>query len=144
MQEESLGLLGLFVSAFVSSTIAPGGSEAVLAYMVNENSERVMDLVTVATIGNTLGAMTTLWLGYLAAKKFPPEQVLPEKKQRSINSVKKWGSWILLFSWLPVIGDGLCFAAGWIKLSLLSTFLAILIGKAIRYSVIAYLTLTVV
>lgn len=144
MQEESLGLLGLFVSAFVSSTIAPGGSEAVLAYMVSENSERVMDLVTVATIGNTLGAMTTLWLGYLAAKKFPPEQVLPKKKQRSINSVKKWGSWVLLFSWLPVIGDGLCFAAGWIKLSLLSAFLAILIGKAIRYSVIAYLTLTVV
>ncbi len=144
MQEESLGLLGLFISAFVSSTIAPGGSEAVLAYMISENGERVIDMVAVATIGNTLGAMTTLWLGYLAAKKFPPEQVLSKKKQHSINSVKRWGSWILLFSWLPIIGDGLCFAAGWIKLSLLSAFLAILIGKAIRYTAIAYLTLTVV
>jgi membrane protein YqaA with SNARE-associated domain len=37
MQEISSGVWGLFFSAFISSTIAPGGSEAVLAYMVSED-----------------------------------------------------------------------------------------------------------
>ena len=36
MLDESIGLWGLFISAFISSTIAPGGSEAVLAYLISE------------------------------------------------------------------------------------------------------------
>ncbi|MEE9338919.1 MAG: YqaA family protein [Methylococcaceae bacterium] len=139
MKEEAIGLLGLFVSAFVSSTIAPGGSEAVLAYMVSENNNNVEQLVFIATIGNTLGALTTWFLGYLAAKKFPAEELLAEKKQKSLGFVKRWGIWALFFSWLPVIGDGLCFAGGWLKLPLLVSSVVIFIGKAVRYIFIAYI-----
>ncbi|MGR8930670.1 MAG: YqaA family protein, partial [Gammaproteobacteria bacterium] len=73
MQIESFGVPGLFLSAFISSTIAPGGSEAVLAYLVNSHEYDIMLLVTVATIGNSLGAMTTWWLGLWTAKKYPAE-----------------------------------------------------------------------
>jgi membrane protein YqaA with SNARE-associated domain len=138
MKEEAIGLLGLFVSAFISSTIAPGGSEAVLAYMVSENNNNVEQLVFIATIGNTLGALTTWFLGYLAAKKFPAEEMLAKKKQKSLKFVEHWGIWTLFFSWLPVIGDGLCFAGGWLKLPLLLSCVAIFIGKAIRYIFVAY------
>jgi membrane protein YqaA with SNARE-associated domain len=86
-----LELWGLFVSAFVSSTIAPGGSEAVLAYLVAEQLQPVMLLVAIATIGNTLGALTTWWLGALAAKKYPAEHVLDKKKQKSLAWVRRWG-----------------------------------------------------
>lgn len=139
MKEDAIGLLGLFFSAFISSTIAPGGSEAVLAYMVSENKINVEQLVLIATIGNTLGALTTWFLGYLAAKKFPAEELLAEKKQKSLQFVKRWGVWTLFFSWLPVIGDGLCFAGGWLKLPLLISSVVIFIGKAIRYIFIAYI-----
>ena len=27
----------------------------------------------------------------------------------------KYGYWSLLFSWLPIIGDPLCLAAGWLR-----------------------------
>lgn len=138
MTEETIGLFGLFVSAFISSTIAPGGSEAVLAYMVSEKQFIIEQLVFIATIGNTLGALTTWLLGNLAAKKFPAEELLSEKKQKSLKVVKRWGSWILLFSWLPIIGDGLCFAGGWLRLPLLLSSTMIFLGKAIRYSLIAY------
>ena len=131
-----LGLWGLFTSAFISSTIAPGGSEAVLAYMVAEGSIPVEQLIAVATFGNTLGALTTWWLGYLTAKKYPADRLLSKKNLKSISSVQRWGRWALLFSWLPVIGDGLCFAGGWLKLPLWTSSLVILIGKAARYSVI--------
>jgi len=139
MQEELIALWGLFLSAFISSTIAPGGSEAVLAYMVSEGLLNVEKLVVIATIGNTLGALTTWFLGVLAAKKFPAEHLLSEKKQKSLNVVKKWGVWTLFFSWLPVIGDGLCFAGGWLKLPFVFSCIAIFIGKAIRYIFVAYI-----
>jgi len=138
MTIESLGILGLFISAFISSTIAPGGSEAVLAYMVDGRQYNIALLVVVATIGNSLGAMTTWWLGLWAAKKYPAENMLPEKHQKSLMTVKHWGSWALIFSWLPVVGDGLCFAGGWLRLSLFSSVLAIFFGKALRYIAVAY------
>lgn len=138
---EHFSLFGLFLSAFISSTIAPGGSEAVLAYMVNAKTFQVEYLITIATIGNTLGALTTWGLGMLAAKKYPPETVLSAHKQRSVDVVKKWGYWALLFSWLPIIGDGFCFAGGWLKLSLLFSCFVLLVGKAARYCAIAYLVI---
>ena len=139
MQEIVSGVWGLFFSAFISSTIAPGGSEAVLAYLVSEGHYPVAQLLVVATLGNTLGAMTTWGLGALAAKKFPVANLLPEKKQQALASVKKRGVWVLFFSWLPVIGDGLCFAGGWLKLPLLPACLVIMSGKLGRYAVLAWM-----
>jgi membrane protein YqaA with SNARE-associated domain len=136
---EQLSLWGLFLSAFISSTIAPGGSEAVLAYMVSQKSFQVEYLIIIATVGNTLGALTTWGLGILTAKKYPPETVLSAPKQRSVTLVKKWGYWALLFSWLPIVGDGFCFAGGWLKLPLFLSCVAILLGKACRYYAVAYL-----
>ncbi|MGR9045638.1 MAG: YqaA family protein [Gammaproteobacteria bacterium] len=138
MQEGLLGLSSLFVSSFISSTIAPGGSEAVLALMVSEHVHQIPVLLVVATVGNTLGAMTTWYLGLLAAKKYPAEALLSRKKQKAVSWVKQWGRWALLFSWLPVVGDGFCFAGGWLKFSVISSALIILIGKFGRYAAIAY------
>lgn len=139
MQEQLLAIWGLFISAFISSTIAPGGSEAVLAFLVLENNINIEQLVIVATIGNTLGAFTTWFLGSLAAKKYPAEKGLSVKKQKSLELVKRWGTWALLLSWLPIIGDGLCFAGGWLKLPLVTSSIAIFVGKAIRYIFVAYI-----
>jgi membrane protein YqaA with SNARE-associated domain len=138
MNFESLGVLGLFISSFISSTIAPGGSEAVLAYLVTQNTTPIIELITVATVGNTLGALTTWWLGLWTAKKYPPSHFDKTEQQKSLNIVRRWGCWALLFSWLPIIGDGLCFAAGWLKLSPLFSLLTILLGKALRYMAVAY------
>ena len=138
MQFESLGLLGLFISAFISSTVAPGGSEAVLAYLVNAHQHSVTELVAIASIGNTLGAMTTWWMGLWAANKYPAETMLKAERQKSLTTVQKWGGWALLFSWLPIVGDGLCFAAGWLRLSLTLSLATILIGKVARYLAVAY------
>lgn len=138
MQFESLGLLGLFISAFISSTVAPGGSEAVLAYLVNAHQHSLVELVTIASFGNTLGAMTTWWLGLWASSKYPAATVLTADRQKSLTTVQRWGGWALLFSWLPIVGDGLCFAAGWLRLSLTLSLTTILLGKVARYLAVAY------
>jgi len=139
MQENIIELSGLFISALISSTIAPGGSEAVLAYMVSAAHYPVAQLLIVATLGNTLGAMTTWGLGVLAAKKLPASVLLPEKRQKALAFVRKRGLWTLFFSWLPVIGDALCFAGGWLNLPWLPACLVILLGKLGRYAAIAWL-----
>jgi membrane protein YqaA with SNARE-associated domain len=130
---------GLFISSFISSTLAPGGSEAVLAYMVSEKSQQAVFLVLIATLGNTLGAFTTWGLGGMAAKKAPLPSLLSEKHRQALAIVRRRGAWILLFSWLPVIGDAFCFAGGWLRMPLLSGGLAIFLGKLGRYAAIAWL-----
>jgi len=57
--------------------------------------------------------------------------------------MKRYGYPALFFTWLPVISDGLCFAAGWLQLSFWASTLIIGIGKLLRYAVIAYLILHV-
>ncbi|MDD4915840.1 MAG: DedA family protein [Methylococcales bacterium] len=138
MQPELQSLTGLFVSAFISSTIAPGGSEAVLAYLISQGAIGVEQLILTATIGNTLGALTTWGLGFWTSARYPAEKLLNSQRQKSLLRVQKWGCWALLFSWLPIIGDGLCFAGGWLKLSFFSSLSAILLGKALRYMAVAY------
>ncbi|HWO99153.1 MAG TPA: DedA family protein [Methylococcus sp.] len=135
------GLWGLFLSAFVSATLAPGGSEAVLAYLVHERHAPAVDLVAVASVGNTLGAMTTWAAGWFLARwrGLPLEVPGDARRRRAVEEMRRWGCALLLLSWLPLVGDGFCFAAGWLRSSLTMSLLYIALGKTLRYAVIAWL-----
>lgn len=136
--EGSFALWSLFASAFVSATLAPGGSEAVLAYLVRKAEYTPLMLLLTATFGNTLGAVTTWLLGTLAAIRYPAERLSEPRQRKAVASVRRWGAPILLLSWLPVVGDGFCFAAGWLRLPFWRSLLAIALGKALRYGAIVY------
>ncbi|MDH5184032.1 MAG: DedA family protein [Gammaproteobacteria bacterium] len=125
-------LLGLFVSAFISSTLFPGGSEAVLIYLYAHSPHSYVVLVVVATIGNTLGAMTSWGIGRFLAWRFP-QRSHTDKSQQAIARLSQYGSPVLLLSWLPIIGDPLCVAAGWLRIHWLKALLFILVGKLLRY-----------
>jgi membrane protein YqaA with SNARE-associated domain len=111
VNQSFIGLWELFLSAFISATIAPGGSEAVLALLSSTGNYPIAYLILSATVGNTLGAMTTWGLGMLAAQKYPVATLLSADKQKALNIVKMRGLWVLFFSWLPIVGDAFCFAA---------------------------------
>lgn len=133
---ESFSLWSLFFSAFLSSTLLPGSSEALLILYLDQGFDRWM-LLLVATIGNTLGGLTSWLLGYWLIKRYPHS--IPERiSQRAIDRIQHWGWSVLLFSWLPVIGDPLCVAAGWLKINIVVSLVAIAIGKGIRYGVIVF------
>ncbi len=135
----SFALWSLFTSAFISATLAPGGSEAVLAYLVHKAEHGPLVLLLTATSGNTLGAVTTWLLGLLAAIRYPAERLADDpRRQKAVAAVRRWGVFILLLSWLPVVGDGFCFAAGWLRLSFWRSLLAMALGKALRYGAIVY------
>lgn len=128
-----VNLWGLFLSAFISSTLFPGGSEVVLGVLVADGQTSPWLLLTIASLGNTLGALTTWLLGYLVARRLPLEAKLSEKRQRALVHLRRWGSPVLLLSWLPFVGDPLCFAAGFLRLPLLASLFFIALGKVARY-----------
>ena len=129
----------LFLSAFISSTLFPGGSEAVLAYLVSEQTHSLFLLVSIATLGNTLGAMTSWGIGRLISIRYSVEKLSKVSQQKAVERLQKYGSPILLLSWLPVVGDPLCVAAGWLRLHWLPSLLFILVGKLLRYVVVLYI-----
>jgi len=133
---EDYSLLGLFFSAFLSSTVLPGSSEVVLLTLATQGEIPHWDLLAVATAGNTLGGMSSWGLGWVIALRYPLTKLSKSAHRRAVEHVRQWGVPILLFSWVPVIGDPLCVAAGWLRMSWVGSWIFIGIGKAFRYGVL--------
>jgi membrane protein YqaA with SNARE-associated domain len=125
-----LSLWALFLSAFVSSTVLPGNSEIVLAAVLKGGGASATAAVAVATLGNTLGGMTTYGIGRLLPSRLPENAALAR--------VRRFGPAALLLSWVPFIGDALCAAAGWLKLPIAACTAAMAVGKLARYAALAH------
>lgn len=125
------GLWGIFISSFLSATLLPGGSELALFAFLKLHPNQVWASLGLATLGNTLGGMTTYACGRFLPKWQKLEH-LPHKEK-----LERWGSVALLLSWVPLIGDALCLAAGWLKLRWLPCCLFMALGKAARYGLVA-------
>ena len=136
---EDYGLLGLFISAFVSSTILPGGSEAVLGALRLQDHHDGLTLLLTATAGNTLGGMSSWLIGWVMARRWPAARLTKPEHRRAVDRLQRHGSPVLLLSWLPVIGDPLCVAAGWLRIDPWLSLLMIAAGKAARYGAILWL-----
>lgn len=124
------GYMGLFAASFLAATLLPGGSEVVLGAVLYQAPNHFWTAVSVATVGNTLGALTSYLIG-----RFLP------KTKRHINAIewlRRWGYFALLLSWLPIVGDALCVAAGWLRMNPWWATLSIAVGKFGRYLVVAY------
>lgn len=128
--DASITLGTLFASSFLAATLLPGGSEAVLFAVLKLHPEQFWAALGVATLGNTLGGLSSYLLGRL----------IPQTKPlKGLATVQRWGSPALLLSWVPLLGDPLCVAAGWLRLNPWWSTLFIATGKFGRYWVIAAL-----
>jgi membrane protein YqaA with SNARE-associated domain len=126
---DELSLGGLFLSSFLAATLLPGGSEAVLFGVLSLNPGLLWPALALATLGNTLGGMTSYLIG----------RILPEQKPtRGLDWLRRHGSPALLLSWAPLVGDALCVAAGWLRLNAAYVVLFMAAGKLARYLVIAW------
>ncbi len=131
-----LGLWSLFVSSFLASSLLPGGSEVVLAYAAYENMAPHSTLWGVATLGNTLGGISSWLIGWWLSQRFPGRGLLRPEHQTALKRIRHYGPPLLLFSWLPIIGDPLCLAAGWMGIRLPTSVFYIALGKGLRYAIL--------
>jgi membrane protein YqaA with SNARE-associated domain len=124
----TLGLWGLFASSFLSATLLPGNSEIVFVALLHQAPGLESAALAVATAGNTLGGLSS----YLVGRLFPKPREDP-----ATAWLARYGPVALLLSWVPVIGDGLCVASGWLRQSVVLAAIFIGIGKFARYWVLA-------
>ncbi|MBI4754748.1 MAG: DedA family protein [Betaproteobacteria bacterium] len=127
--DPTVGLGGLFAASFLAATLLPGGSELALLALLKLHPDQVSAALAVATLGNTLGGLSTYGLARLV-----PAASLP----RRADWVERHGAATLLLAWLPGIGDALCAAAGWLRLPLLRCGLFMALGKGLRYGAICF------
>lgn len=139
---ETASLTSLFLSSFLAATLLPGGSEAVLFAVLKAYPETFWLTLTLASVGNTLGGMVSFGMGWLLPQfrhDGAAETVSHWRTQqlKHIEKVRRHGTPILLLAWVPLIGDALCLAAGWLRLNPWHAALFMLMGKFARYLLIA-------
>ena len=131
--------LTLFTVAFISATLLPMGSEALLLYDIAQGYTLFL-LWVVATIGNTLGSMVNYWLGLKGESYLEEKGYLTKKKmQKAKHSFDRYGGLILLLSWMPIIGDPLTFIAGVLGYDFKKFSFIVLLAKGLRYAVLIFL-----
>lgn len=156
-----ISLWGLFISSFLAATLLPGGSEAVLIGVLKLHPETFWLALLLGTLGNTLGGMVSFGMGRLLPQTHQLKHV--EKVQShhgeespsgtgvtashlipqtagfasNVSKVRHYGTPVLLLAWVPLIGDALCLAAGWLRLNPWYAALFMALGKFARYWVIA-------
>ena len=133
------GLPALLGISFLAATVLPIASEwllvALVIHQINPGAA-----VGVATLGNTLGAMTTWALGiwgspYIIQRWLKIDAAARLKAERWY---RRWGRWSLLMAWAPVVGDPLCFVGGIMRVPLWHFTLLVATGKMARYAVLAW------
>ncbi len=122
------GLSTIFAVSFVSATLLPVGSEPAVFGFVKLNPGQFWIAVIVATLGNTLGGALDYWLGLGAH-----EAMAKGKRTRYLRWLERLGPKALVFSFLPMVGDPLCVAAGWLRLPFWRSVCWMGAGKFLRY-----------
>lgn len=132
------GLWGLFLAGFLSGSILPFNSEAVMSVLILAGVNS-LSCIVVGTLGNTLGGISIFYLGYLGKIEWIEKygKVRMEKIHAILPKLQKYGPLTALLSFVPVIGDVLVLGLGFFRISPKLTMLFMIIGKAARYWLLA-------
>jgi membrane protein YqaA with SNARE-associated domain len=123
-----LSLWGLFLSSLLGATLLPGGSEFMLIGVLKLHPELLWPALAIGTLGNTLGGMVSFGMGWM----------LPQTQQlKHVAKVRRHGTPVLLLAWTPLLGDALCLAAGWLRLNPWLALFWMMVGKFVRYALVA-------
>ena len=122
-------LAGLFAASFVAATLFPLPSEAALFAYLQLHPANAALAVAVATLGNTAGGMTSYLIG-----RFIPQK---ELQSRAIAHLRRYGAPLTALAWLPVVGDALSVAAGWLRMNWAAVLACMAAGRLFRYALVA-------
>lgn len=132
-----MAYLTLFAWSFLAATIVPLGSEPALVVLVRR-AYPFWPLVTVATLGNYLGACTTYWIAKRAAALIAARRPASTGMHRAARLVASHGAPVLLLSWVPILGDAIVAAAGAAGTPFGPFSFWTALGKFLRYAAVAW------
>ena len=123
-------LWSLFFGSLIAATLVPISSELMLLAVLRLHPDLLWQALLVATAGNTAGGMISFCLG----------RFIPQRQPWQHEAwLRRAGEPALLFAWMPILGDALCVAAGWLRLTWWHCLIYMAAGKAARYAAVALL-----
>ena len=128
----------LFGSAFLSATLLPGSSEAVLLGLLATGTGQPVLLVTAASLGNIAGAVVNWGMGryFMLFKDRSWFPIKDATNARAQAWFARFGIWSLLLSWVPIVGDPLTMVAGILRVPIGQFLIFVAAGKVLRYALI--------
>jgi len=98
-----------------------------------------MAVVMVASIGNFFGACTSYYLDLGAGYMEKYLRINQSELEKAEKYFSKYGSYVLLFTWVPLIGDAITVTGGLLRLKFTIFAFLVFVGKFLRYLAVAYL-----
>ena len=131
---ESLGLLGLFIGTFLAATILPFSSDALYIAVLAATKDPI-GCLAIGTVGNWLGSVVTYWIGWIGRWEWIEKwfKVKRETLEKQKVKIDKYGVWLALLAWIPIIGDVIAIALGFYKTRPWATMFLLLVGKFARF-----------
>lgn len=132
------GYAGLFIAAFLAGSVLPFSSEVVLGLLIAAGYDAIGCTVA-ASLGNWLGGMTCYYIGRLGKTVWIEKylKLSHEKLEKAQRFLQGKGSVMGFFAFVPGIGDAIVVALGLMRANLWGVSLSMLLGKGIRYYLIA-------
>ncbi len=130
----------LFCDSFFSALILPPRSEMVAQAMVALHHYNTNLIFILGLSASLLGSLTNYWIGkyFLFLRR---TEFFRKKEKEILAAEKKWQKflvWILLFSWLDVIGNPFAVMAGFFKTDVKQFLLLVLAGKFFYYYLLVF------
>lgn len=135
---QGYGYAGMFVASFLAGSVFPFSSEAVMAALTLMDLN-IWILVAYSTLGNVLGGMFNYFVGRLGNDKWVYKlfRVKEDRMEKAQTLVHRYGSWMGLLSWVPILGSVITISLGLLHINVGKAFLSTFIGKFLRYVVLA-------
>ena len=133
------GYGGLFIGAILAGSVLPFNSETVMAALYVAGLDPLWLLVW-GTLGNFVGSVINHFVGRMGKMEWIERflRIKREKLERAQRWVGKYGAWMGLLAWIPLLGSAITVALGLMRSNMPLTFTAIFAGKLIRYILVIY------
>lgn len=131
------GLWGLGGASFVSATIIPLSSEAILIAGIAAGLP-FAPAFAICSAANCLACVCNYGLGAALRPTMLPRLAGSKSGRRAIAWMERWGVWSLLGSWLPFVGDPLTVVAGTVRVHLLWFAIIVFALRVLRYLAAIY------
>jgi membrane protein YqaA with SNARE-associated domain len=128
----------LFISAFLAATILPFSSEAAFLVAIS-NDMPVLNALIFASTGNILAIILNYYLGYFLYEKTKTKLFSSKIGSKSFEWGHKYGYFVLLFSWLPIIGDPITLVAGLVRLKFVWFVIIVGLLRISRYFMLTFI-----
>ena len=129
------GYIGMCLAAFLAGTFVPFNSEVVMAALIATTSIDPWLTIISGTIGNVAGTIFNYYIGRIWDVQTISKWMRIKEKRlvKTKNYVENKGSWIAMFTFLPIFGSAIAIALGILRANVWGVTLFSFIGKFARY-----------